>query len=137
MGSVNNFNARRIANAVCKTVCWCSLLVWLLACMVGAKNIDSGKLANAIYRAEGGTKTKYPYGIFKKYKYTTPRRACINTIDHAKRDWDGKGDFIEFLGSRYAPIGAKNDPTNLNKNWVKNVKYFYGTNAKELKNGRD
>jgi hypothetical protein len=54
-----------------------------------------------------------------------PRQACINTINHALRDWDGKGDFIEFLGSRYCPIGAKNDPTGLNKNWVKNVTYYY------------
>ena len=34
-------------------------------------------------------------------------------------------EFIVFLGARYCPIGAKNDPTNLNKNWVRNVTYFY------------
>lgn len=33
-------------------------------------------------------------------------------------------DYIEFLASRYCPIGADNDPQGLNKNWVKNVKYF-------------
>lgn len=33
-------------------------------------------------------------------------------------------DYIEFLGSRYCPVGADNDPQGLNKNWVKNVKYF-------------
>lgn len=32
--------------------------------------------------------------------------------------------YIEFLASRYCPIGADNDPQGLNKNWVKNVKYF-------------
>jgi hypothetical protein len=31
------------------------------------------------------------------------------------------GDFVEYLASRYAPVGAGNDPTNLNKNWHKNV----------------
>ena len=86
-------------------------------------NID--KLANAIYYAEGGNKTKHPYGILTKYKVTTPRQACINTIKHALKDWNGEGDFIAFLGSRYCPIGAKNDPTGLNKNWVKNVRWYY------------
>jgi hypothetical protein len=80
------------------------------------------EIANAIYLAEGGAKTSHPYGILKKYKVTTPRQACLNTIAHARRDWDGKGDFIEFLGNRYAPIGVANDPTNLNRNWVSNVK---------------
>lgn len=85
---------------------------------------DTDRLADAIYRAEGGEKTRYPYGILTKYKVTTPRQACINTIEHAKRDYTD-GDFIEFLGSRYCPVGAENDPDGLNKYWVKNVKYFY------------
>lgn len=82
------------------------------------------QIADAIYLAEGGSKTNHPYGILAKYKHTTPRQACINTIKHARRDWDGQGDFITFLGNRYCPVGAKNDPQGLNKNWIKNVKYF-------------
>jgi hypothetical protein len=81
-------------------------------------------IANAIYKAEGGTKTRHPYGILAHYKHTTPRQACINTIKHARRDWNGMGDFILFLQRRYCPIGAKNDPTGLNKNWERNVKRF-------------
>ena len=30
-------------------------------------------------------------------------------------------DFVQYLGSKYAPQGAENDPKNLNKNWHKNV----------------
>lgn len=82
------------------------------------------QIANAIYRAEGGSATRHPYGILQHYKHTTPRQACINTIRHARKDWNGKGDFILFLGNRYCPIGAKNDPTGLNVNWIRNVKYF-------------
>lgn len=82
------------------------------------------QIADAIYLAEGGAKTRHPYGILAKYKHTTPRQACLNTIAHARRDWNGQGDFLEFLAKRYAPIGAKNDPTNLNKNWLKNVRWF-------------
>lgn len=87
--------------------------------------IDVERLADAIYLAEGGAKTAHPYGILAKYKTTTPRQACINTIRHAFRDWDKRGDFISYLGARYAPVGASNDPRGLNKNWVKNVHYFY------------
>lgn len=38
----------------------------------------------------------------------------------------GEKDFIAFLGKRYAPVGAENDPGNLNQHWVQNVRYFYG-----------
>ncbi|MEI6157693.1 MAG: hypothetical protein WCP87_04945 [Atribacterota bacterium] len=36
-----------------------------------------------------------------------------------------EGDFITFLGKRYAPIGAENDLLELNQHWVGNVKSFY------------
>ncbi len=100
------------------------LMILLFACVFAhADTINVNKLADAIYKAEN-SKT-HPYGILTHYEHTTPRQACVNTINHALRDWDGKGNFIEFLGSRYCPIGAKNDPTGLNKYWVKNVRFFY------------
>ncbi|GEM_PF-713515 len=34
-------------------------------------------------------------------------------------------DFITFLGKRYAPIGAENDPKGFNQYWVRNVRYWY------------
>ena len=77
------------------------------------------QIVNAIFYAENSK--AHPYGIMQKYKHTTPRQACFNTVAHARKNWDGKKDFIKFLGSRYAPIGAKNDPHGLNKNWVGNV----------------
>jgi len=86
--------------------------------------VNVEKLATAIYYAENSK--SHPYGIMVHYKHTSARTACINTIRHALRDWNGKGDFLAFLASRYAPIGASNDPRGLNRNWVKNVRYFYG-----------
>ena len=32
--------------------------------------------------------------------------------------------YIRFLGKRYCPIGADNDPTGLNQHWVKNVTWY-------------
>ena len=31
------------------------------------------------------------------------------------------GEFIAFLGKRYCPVGADNDPNGLNKHWINNV----------------
>ena len=81
--------------------------------------IDVELLADAIFKVENSK--AFPYGIMIKYKHTTPRQACINTINHALKDWNGKGDFINFLADRYCPpsidlIG--------NKNWKRNVKWF-------------
>ena len=105
----------------------CTLLAILLTLTIfvscAKAEYTDEQIANAIYLAEGGAKTSHPYGILVHYKTTSPRQACLNTIAHARRDFKG-GDFIVFLGSRYCPVGAANDPTGLNKNWIKNVKYF-------------
>ena len=97
----------------------------LLAIATPCHALNVERLADAIYQAEGGAKTSHPYGILAHYNTTTPRQACINTINHALKDWDGKKDFITFLGNRYCPVGAANDPTGLNKNWIKNVTRLY------------
>jgi len=91
-------------------------------------DIDPDRLADAIYKAEGGSKTRHPYGILAKYKHTTPRQACLNTIASSMKRWEAAGrpgEFIPWLGRTYCPVRAANDPTGLNKNWVKNVTYFY------------
>ena len=95
-------------------------------------NVD--KLADAIYLAEGGSKTSHPYGILKRYISTTPRQACINTIKSAIKRFNNQTkekDFIHFLSLTYCPIGASNDPTGLNRNWEKNVKHFYNRREKK------
>jgi hypothetical protein len=101
------------------------LLAWIGSC--GAEEVNVERLANAIYKAEN-SKT-HPYGILAHYKTTTPRQACINTIRHALRDFKG-GDFISFLGSRYAPINCNTD-NGSNRYWVRNVRHWY----KRLGNG--
>lgn len=32
------------------------------------------------------------------------------------------GKFVDFMQKRWAPLGVKNDPKNLNKNWAGNVR---------------
>ena len=90
--------------------------------------IDPDKLANAIYKAEGGNKTRYPYGIksVRCVGENDCRLICLNTIRNNQKRFTKQTkytDFIEFLGSRYCPLNIKGE-YHLNKNWVKNVKYF-------------
>lgn len=85
------------------------------------------ELADAIYTAEGGSHTRHPYGILMHYRHTTPRMACINTIHHQIMNWlntDQSEPFLAYLARHYAPIGASNDPNNLNINWIYNVQYW-------------
>lgn len=108
------------------------ILLLTVSAPAWADTVNVEHLADAIYKAEGGAKTRHPYGILAKYKTTTPRQACINTIKSGLKRYavyKGKDDFITFLSRTYCPIGAANDPTGLNKNWVKNVKFYY--NKKE------
>lgn len=96
-------------------------------------SVNVEALADAIRGAEGNSN----YGILKPIKGRNYRLACIQTIRHAQRDYK-TGDFIAFLASRYAPIGAENDPKNLNANWEHNVRRLYAekTKGEKSKNGK-
>ena len=83
----------------------------------------------AIRYAENGGKGR-EYGILHprvKPTYRSQAGWCAATV---QKNWDrwvaagSKGDFIDFLGNRYCPVGADNDPTGLNKHWKKNVRHF-------------
>lgn len=89
------------------------------------------QIVNAIYKAEGGDHAEYPYGIRSVSCGTRDecRKICRNTVKNNRLRYAQYGkkshpDFITFLASRYCPVGAGNDPKNLNKNWIKNVRYF-------------
>lgn len=110
-------------------IIWILILSFFRGCAYAEEEINIPRLANAIYKAEGGSKTRHPYGILVHFKTTTPRQACINTIKHRLNKWDSSGEFISFLAKTYCPVGTFNDPMGLNRNWVKNVKHFYQTGA--------
>ncbi len=99
------------------------LLISLLAISVHAQEFNPGRIADAIYRAEGGTHTRWPYGI-KNVTTADPRRVCLNTIRHNWRRWHQAGcpgGFIDFLADHYCPPSV--DPVG-NANWKRNVKFF-------------
>jgi hypothetical protein len=82
----------------------------------------------AIRYAENG-KT-YQYGILHPRCPRTYRGQagwCAATVQKNYDRWvkaGRKGAFLVYLGAVYCPIGADNDPTGLNKHWIKNVTYY-------------
>jgi len=52
---------------------------------------------------------------------------CAATVQKTYDRWTkagSPGDFITFLGKRYCPVGAENDPSGLNRHWIKNVRHW-------------
>ena len=95
------------------------------------------ELADAIYWAEGGSGTRFLYGI-RSVRCDNDRECravCINTIRNNVRrfreDSEGFDNYLEFLAHRYAPIGVENDPGDLNRDWLRNVRYYL-TNPKKV-----
>ena len=49
---------------------------------------------------------------------------AASTIRKNRERWKNEGrpgDFITYLGNKYAPRGVSNDPNDLNENWISNV----------------
>ena len=84
----------------------------------------------AIRYAENGGKGR-EYGILhKRVKPTYRSQAgwCAATVQKSYDRWvkaGSKGEFVVFLGNRYCPVGADNDPDGLNKHWIGNVRKFH------------
>ena len=103
-----------------------------------AQVIDVDRLVDkCIYRAEGGAKADYLYGI-RSIPYSSPeeaRRICRNTVVKNIARWQKAGcpkPFIDFLGDRYCPLKEKKvagivvcRDTEGHDRWIKNVTKFY------------
>ena len=83
----------------------------------------------AIRYSENGGKGR-EYGILHrrcKPTYRSQAGWCSATVQKNYDRWvkAGKhGQFINFLGHRYCPVGAQNDPEGLNVHWIKNVTLY-------------
>jgi hypothetical protein len=94
------------------------------------------KMADIIYKIEGGSKTKYPYGIksINVSNESEARKVCINTINHNYNKWIVAGgdrnninSFIIFLANVYCPMSC--DAIG-NKNWKNNMRKMLLTSNK-------
>jgi len=84
-------------------------------------------LLYAIWNADGGNKTKYPFGIrsINCEGYDDCKRICRNTIRNnisrfSNRGKDDKRSYLQFLRDRYAPLSD----SPLNRNWLPNILFF-------------
>jgi len=62
------------------------------------------QLANAIWKAEGGAKTRHPYGVMCRCR--NARAVCIQTVRNAWTDWNidhRPCDFLTYLSRIYCP----------------------------------
>ena len=89
---------------------------------------EVNRLADAIYRAEGGAKARAPYGILsvKVANEADARRVCMNTIRNNWTRWEKAGRpglYVDFLADKYCPPSA--DLVG-NRNWKKNVGKIWG-----------
>lgn len=117
------------------------LILFFLCITINVEGNDNyvDKVVDAIYWAEGGAKTKYPYGIksVKVKSVAEARAVCYNTVNRKHIDWIAqgrKGDFLVFLQKTYCPTSGNltAKERELNGYWLKNVRYFI-VNPKTIK----
>lgn len=89
------------------------------------------EIVNAIYLAEGGKSAQYQYGIrsIKCESKKDCRRICLRTVKENRKRFENyvrnrSEDYISYLGRIYSPLQARNDPKGLNRNWIKNVRFY-------------
>jgi hypothetical protein len=80
-------------------------------------------VADAIYRVEGGSKARVPYGILsvKVSGEVEARRVCKNTIRNNHIRWKAAGHkecYLDFLADKYCPPSVDKQG---NINWKKNI----------------
>ena len=84
----------------------------------------------AIRHAENGRAGReygvlHPKALGKSYR--TQAGWCAATVQKHYDRWikaGSQGTFLESLARRYCPVGAGNDPTGLNRHWLKNVRFW-------------
>lgn len=89
---------------------------------------DLFPLLLAIRKSENGS--AHQFGILNPKAKGLESQAAWSaaTIVKNHERWKAagsKGSFITYLGGIYCPVGASNDPTGLNANWIKNVTAWY------------
>jgi hypothetical protein len=104
----------------------------MLFAIAFASDINVEKMADAIYRSEGGAKARVPYGILsvKVKDEADARRICINSIRNNIKRWEKAGrpgNFVDFMADRWCP--PISDPVG-NTNWKRNVKAIYNSTKK-------
>lgn len=94
---------------------------WKMA--VAISKWETGSWSSNIYNSKNNVGGMYCRGFISYGSLDEGIEAFVNNL---KRNYYDMGlNTIEKIGSKYCPVGASNDPTGLNKNWVPGVTKFY------------
>lgn len=94
---------------------------WKIA--VAISKWETGSWTSNIYNNKNNVGGMYCRGFIT---YNSLDEGIEAFVSNLKRNYYDMGlNTIEKIGSKYCPVGASNDPTGLNKNWVPGVTKFY------------
>lgn len=129
--------------AACGVILFLGMILFSCSTRAYAEEVIDGysisQYVKAIYKAEGGKRAKYAYGIRSvPYKdVSEAKRICYNTVRNNIKRYKAYGyrkhpRFIQFLGSRYCPTKGANltgSEKRLNIYWQGNVMKFLKAGA--------
>lgn len=78
----------------------------------------------------------HPRAVDKPNSLRVQAGWCAATVSKNFARWlkaNGDDDFLMFLGRKYCPVGADNDPDGLNKHWVGNVRALTERNLRTVR----
>lgn len=86
-------------------------------------------LIQAVVNAEGdiikAIKLDPPRVITREEALWITCRSAVHAMSDFLREHGDRSAFVDFWAARWAPVGAENDPKNLNTNWPRNVKAIW------------
>ena len=89
-------------------------------CEQGRKGREFGVMAQGAIDTDLETQAEWTMSTLIK----DTKRWHTDTLANGKKKSDYPG-FIFYFGDKWCPIGADNDPNNLNKYWLPNFQKFY------------
>lgn len=85
---------------------------------------ETGKWTSKAFKNKNNFGGVMKNGSLANYK--TQDEGLDAFITLLKKYYFGEGrNTIEKIGEKYCPVGAENDPNNLNKNWIPKVTHYY------------
>ena len=87
---------------------------------------ETGNWTSNLYKNKNNWGGNYNGSKKEFYKFDTKEEGLEYFIRNLKKGYFDKGrNTIEDIGRKYCPVGAKNDPNNINKHWIPQVTEYY------------
>ena len=94
--------------------------------LVAISRHETGNWTSSLYKNNNNFGGLYNGNEGKFFYYNSKEEGLQAFVNLLKNNYFGKGlDTIEKIGAKYCPIGASNDSTGINVNWVPRVNQYY------------